>query len=106
MVREAVGPDVRIMVDAVESTATITVSDDGPGISPADAERIFEPWHRIGRSDGLGLGLWIVRRIAEWHGGHVTVHSEPGCGATFAVVIPWSMIGEDAAQHRRQWDST
>jgi signal transduction histidine kinase len=70
------------------------VADSGPGVAPQDAERIFQrfargaankaPEHRA----GAGLGLAIVSAIAEAHGGSVSLVSEPGQGATFAVELP------------------
>jgi signal transduction histidine kinase len=68
------------------------VSDTGPGIPPEEQERIFRRFSR-GRggrrgSESAGLGLAIVRAIAEAHHGRVEVESNPGAGATFTVVIP------------------
>lgn len=66
----------------------LRVTNDGPGIAPADHTRIFERFVRIGPSTGGGLGLPIARWIAEAHGGALTLeHSEPG-RTTFAVRIP------------------
>ncbi len=74
--------------------ARLWVRDRGPGVSAADAEHIFERFARAStsrrRSDGAGLGLAIVRAIAEAHGGRVELDSRPGRGATFTVVIPLS----------------
>jgi signal transduction histidine kinase len=85
------GATVEIALQLDANAVTIAVSDNGPGILPADAAHIFDPWYRgTGASSGLGLGLWIVRRIVEWHGGQVTLKSVPGHGATFCVVLPWS----------------
>jgi signal transduction histidine kinase len=71
--------------------ARLWVSDPGPGIPPTDQERIFtrlaRGWH-LGRLEGTGLGLPIVKAIAEAHGGRVEVMSRPGAGATFTVIIP------------------
>jgi signal transduction histidine kinase len=68
------------------------VTDSGPGIPPADRARIFERFDRgsaaAPRSEGAGLGLAIVRAIAQAHGGEVTLDSVPGRGSTFAVVLP------------------
>lgn len=73
-------------------TARIWVKDTGPGIPPPDQERIFERFARgdiaSARTEGSGLGLAITRAIAEAHGGRVDLHSRPGEGATFAIVIP------------------
>ncbi|MDW5592841.1 HAMP domain-containing sensor histidine kinase [Conexibacter stalactiti] len=72
--------------------ARIWVRDGGPGVAEAEQERIFERFARAGRSrrrsDGAGLGLAIVRAIAEAHGGRVELRSRPGEGATFTVVVP------------------
>jgi heavy metal sensor kinase len=70
--------------------AEIVVSDSGPGLAPADAERIFEPFVRLdaGRAryaGGTGLGLAIARSIVTAHGGTLTVDSAPGAGARFTV---------------------
>lgn len=67
------------------------VRDTGEGISPTDQTRIFERFARAahrGRSDGSGLGLSIVRAIAEAHGGQVTLRSQLGQGSTFTLVLP------------------
>ena len=68
----------------------MAVSDEGPGIEPAEAERIFEQWYRAPRETvpGMGLGLYIVRKIMTLHGGRVTLESTPGQGSTFTAVIP------------------
>jgi signal transduction histidine kinase len=73
----------------------IEVSDDGPGISPADQARLFQEFARVGRAreagravPGTGLGLSIVRRIAEAHGGRVGVESDVGKGSRFFLEIP------------------
>ena len=70
--------------------ARLWVRDSGSGISPEARERIFERFHRVGprRSEGAGLGLAIVRAIAEAHGGTVFVESAPGEGAAFTIEIP------------------
>jgi signal transduction histidine kinase len=78
----------------VSDQVRLWVRDEGPGVDPADRERIFER-HARGesrrsgqRADGAGLGLAIVRAIAEAHGGHVELDSRSGVGSTFTIVIP------------------
>jgi signal transduction histidine kinase len=71
----------------------ITVADDGIGISPEDAERVFSEFFRSAdplarRQPGTGLGLAIVDRIVARHGGRVELESEVGRGSTFRVVLP------------------
>lgn len=70
---------------------TLTVADQGPGISPADLPHVFDRFYRASDArtqPGSGLGLSIVRRAAERHGGSVDVFSVPGEGATFTMVVP------------------
>ena len=70
---------------------TITVRDEGIGISPENFDRIFERFERVterSKGEGLGMGLWITKQIVEAHGGTVAVESEPGKGSTFTVQLP------------------
>lgn len=74
-------------------TVELTVSDEGPGMAPDTADRIFERFYRGAESrdpatGGTGLGLSIVKSIAEAHGGTVTVRTAPGEGSTFTVTLP------------------
>jgi signal transduction histidine kinase len=68
------------------------VRDDGPGIDPAEAARVFDRFYRgsAGRETpgGTGLGLAIVRHVASNHGGDVTVESREGEGSTFTLRLP------------------
>ena len=88
-------PPVRIAVTRIENTARVTVSDCGEGIAPAERERVFEPFYRpAGRSEssgGWGLGLSLVRQIAERHGGSVVCEAEPGGGSRFVVDLAVSI---------------
>lgn len=71
--------------------ARMWVTDKGAGIDPEDRERIFDRFVRggdPGRRDGAGLGLAIVRAVAEAHGGRIEIESRPGIGSTFAIVLP------------------
>ncbi len=86
---------VRLRCDPAAQLATIEVEDAGPGISPADLPHVFSRFFRITegqhtRPEGLGLGLFIVREIAQAHGGSVSVVSPPGRGAMFTIQIPLS----------------
>jgi two-component system sensor histidine kinase PilS (NtrC family) len=67
--------------------ASLAVEDDGPGISPADASRIFTPFFTT-KAKGTGLGLAVVQRIVDAHGGSVSVQPVPGGGARFVVRLP------------------
>lgn len=69
----------------------ISVTDDGPGIASEDLPHIFDRFYQADRSrrrEGAGLGLALVKQIAELHGGHVTVESTPGVGSCFTIHIP------------------
>jgi signal transduction histidine kinase len=70
------------------ATASVTVSDQGPGIAPADQQRIFERFERASGEGGTGLGLAISRRLARSMGGDVTLESAPGAGAHFTLTLP------------------
>jgi two-component system OmpR family sensor kinase len=71
---------------------TFWVADSGSGIAPEEQTRIFERFVRGGdrrrRSEGAGLGLAIVRAVAEAHGGRVAVASRPGAGSRFTITLP------------------
>jgi signal transduction histidine kinase len=85
------GRPVRIEVEDLGGEARLSVHDQGIGIAKSDQQRIFERFNRAasGRSyAGFGLGLWLVRQIAQAHGGSVTLNSEPGAGSTFTVRLP------------------
>lgn len=88
------GDPIYLGSSLVGEQARLWVRDEGPGVKPTDAERIFERYGRGqvsgNQSDGAGLGLSIVRAIAEAHGGRVDLDSSPGLGATFTVVLPAS----------------
>jgi signal transduction histidine kinase len=83
------GGTVRLAFDRTAGTASVTVSDEGPGIEPADQQRIFERFERADqKSGGTGLGLAISRRLARSMGGDVTLDSAPGQGARFTLTLP------------------
>ncbi len=76
----------------------LSVTDTGPGIPRAEHGRVFERFYRVGSEltravPGSGMGLSIVRHIAEGHGGQATVESVPGAGATFTLLLPYEPPG-------------
>ncbi len=87
-------PEVRVEVVADAQATRISVRDNGVGIAPEDHERIFEIFRSLSRDRGpgarrrSGMGLAIVKKIAESLGGRVRVESERGCGACFHVELP------------------
>ncbi len=73
----------------------IEVEDSGPGISPEDSERIFEPFVQVGEAaaqKGTGLGLTITRQFVQLMGGTICLESTPGKGSLFRVELPVEMI--------------
>ncbi|MEM7410621.1 MAG: ATP-binding protein [Myxococcota bacterium] len=84
-------PRIEVRVDSNESGHEIVVSDNGRGIDPADHGRIFEIFQSLGKRSarhGTGMGLAIVKKIAEKRGGRVWVESDSGKGARFHVSFP------------------
>jgi len=85
------GKPIDVEVGREDGAALLAVRDRGIGIAPGDQERIFERFERTGEVKsihGMGLGLYIVRRIVEAHGGEIRVESALGEGATFQVALP------------------
>jgi two-component system, OmpR family, sensor histidine kinase KdpD len=77
------------------SQVTISVADRGPGIPPADLERIFDKFYRIhntrravGSPSGSGLGLAVCRGVIEAHGGRIWAEPRSGGGAVFFITLP------------------
>lgn len=80
---------VQVSFEDMDGSAVVHVTDTGPGIDPADQERIFERYEQASESDvGTGLGLAIARRLARSMGGDVLLKSEPGVGSRFSLVLP------------------
>ncbi|ABS25090.1 cell wall metabolism sensor histidine kinase WalK [Anaeromyxobacter sp. Fw109-5] len=93
---------VALAAGARDGGIELEVRDQGIGIDPDDLSRVFTPFFRTDRSrargtGGVGMGLALARRIAEAHGGTITVESTPGRGTTFRVVLPAS--GVSGAPH-------
>jgi signal transduction histidine kinase len=87
------GVPVRLAAERRNGWAVLSVADGGTGLTPDEQQLVFERFWRSDasrsrESGGAGLGLAIVRRIAESHGGEVGVTSSPGAGATFELRLP------------------
>jgi len=87
------GGTVDVTLRRTDEAVCFSVTDEGPGLSRSEQERIFEPLSQAGPdpTDGeetTGIGLYIVRRIVEKHDGAVEVESEKGAGATFRLRLP------------------
>jgi signal transduction histidine kinase len=89
-IRYGAGGPIVARLASDETTARLTVTDYGIGISDEDQARIFERFERAasGRTAGFGVGLWVVRKLCIAMGGSITVRSVLGHGATFEVTIP------------------
>jgi len=81
------GGRVDLGLAAENGEVTVAVSDTGPGIQPQEEERIFRPF-MSGDGAGTGLGLTIARELATALGGRLELHSEPGRGSRFVLVLP------------------
>jgi two-component system sensor histidine kinase PilS (NtrC family) len=79
-----------------EAGVRLVISDDGPGIPEEIADRLFQPFVSQ-REGGTGLGLAIVQRAVEAHRGLVFVESRPGKGTKFTILLPATVMAEDAA---------
>lgn len=90
-----IGVSARTIRRGSQTDIVIAVFDTGPGIHPADQEKIFEPFSQVDASPtrktgGTGLGLSICRHLVELHGGIIWVESIPGEGSTFAFTLPYT----------------
>ncbi len=87
------GQPYRVSVEAHDADVWISVTDRGPGVAARDRTRIFEPFERADdrlhqATEGSGIGLSLVRHVAESHGGRAWVESESGRGARFVLALP------------------
>ena len=85
--------DIYVRVERAAGHVAIQVIDQGIGVAPAEQEKIFEKFHRVGngpaaRAPGTGLGLTLVRHTVEAHGGTIRLESQPGQGTTFEIRLP------------------
>jgi signal transduction histidine kinase len=87
------GQAVRASIATHSSTIDILIDDDGPGIDPAELERVFQPFYRLEGSraretGGIGLGLAIARSAVEAHGGSLTLRNRQDGGLTAQISLP------------------
>lgn len=96
------GGAVRVTALRDDGQLVLEVADAGPGIPPEELSQIFERFHQVGgpmnrRSGGVGLGLYITKRLVEALGGSIDVGSEMGSGTTFRVRVPFAPADAAAA---------
>lgn len=98
-----IGLDISILDD--KTGIEISVWDNGIGIEAQQQQHLFEPFVQLDndstrRYSGTGLGLTLVKRMTELHGGKVSVESKPGEGSRFTITLPWSPEDNDAHHHK------
>ncbi len=102
------GPKVEVSTGLLGTEAFLSVTDNGPGLTPEELSRIFERFYRADRArtkgKGFGLGLPTARAIVEAHGGRIEAQSGPGQGTRFTILLPlaWSGGQEGAARPPRE----
>ncbi|MBP1560032.1 MAG: HAMP domain-containing histidine kinase [Oscillospiraceae bacterium] len=85
------GGKIRVALEKAEDAVTVSVSDNGKGLSEEEAANVFRRFYKADKSrgsQGTGLGLSIAKRIAELHGGDISVSGGKGVGTTFTVTLP------------------
>ena len=85
------GGEVRVSVTSYELFSAIHIRDTGPGIPEEEQPKVFQRFYRgmeHRNEEGVGIGLYLVRQIAEGQGGYVKVISEKGMGSTFSLYLP------------------
>jgi signal transduction histidine kinase len=83
------GGGLKIGFTVGDAHVDIAFTDTGKGIAPDELRRVFEPYHTT-KAKGSGLGLMIVQRIIEEHGGEIELSSKPGEGTCFKIRLPRS----------------
>jgi two-component system OmpR family sensor kinase len=98
LVHTPAGTSVDVVVERSGTQTILRVRDQGPGLDADQASRVFDRFYRgtsSGPESGSGLGLFIVATVATSLGGHVSVDTAPGKGASFVVVLPGADTGPD-----------
>jgi signal transduction histidine kinase len=91
------GGKLRVEVGMRGGFATVTIADNGKGIDPDHLPHIFRPFFTTKRA-GTGLGLSLVQRVIDLHGGDVQVESEPGKGTQFSISLPFRRPAADETE--------
>jgi two-component system sensor histidine kinase DctS len=89
---------IRVTVSGGDQQIVVRVADQGPGIAPEDAERLFAPFYTTKR-EGLGMGLAICRSIIEFHHGRLSLEANPEGGAVFVFTLPIESLEPNEPKH-------
>ena len=106
LIHTTTGAEIRLAAGRTEQGAELTVSDNGPGLDPVDAQHVFERFYRgdqsrARRTGGSGLGLAIAKSVVEAHGGSIRLDTAPGSGCRFTVRLPDAKARPADGQHAR-----
>jgi signal transduction histidine kinase len=98
---------IEIGLRRVGGNLEIRVEDNGPGIAEAVRAKVFDPFVSHGKENGTGMGLTVVQKILQDHGGDVTIEQTSAAGTTFLVNVPLSPAAENvlASRHANQGNS-
>ncbi|MBT4431217.1 MAG: GAF domain-containing protein, partial [Nitrospinaceae bacterium] len=101
------GGTITLKTEAVSGEVIITVEDEGLGMTPDEISVIFERFSQLEsgintRAGGLGLGLGIVKKLLEMHGGRILVKSTKGVGSTFSLILPMTAANEKTATRKKR----
>ncbi len=99
-IRGSAGGRIALKAAIEGEWAVLTVADNGCGMTPQVAERIWEPFFTTKGEEGTGLGLDIVKGIVESYGGRIECRTAPGAGATFCIRLPLAESANEAASAR------
>jgi signal transduction histidine kinase len=88
----AVGGQVEVTVRESAGTISIAVSDNGPGVAASIQNRLFRPFVSHGKENGTGLGLAVVQKIVQDHGGSIVVERTPNARTVFRIVLPGRVL--------------
>jgi signal transduction histidine kinase len=100
---EAVSPDsgkIDIALRRNGDNLEIRIEDNGPGIADAIRDRLFEPFVSHGKENGTGMGLTVVQKILQDHGGDIAVERTSASGTTFRATIPLNLSAENVLATR------
>jgi signal transduction histidine kinase len=84
----AIGGQVEVAVSEVAGSISIAVADNGPGVAESIREKLFHPFVSHGKENGTGLGLAVVLKIVQDHGGEISVERTPDAKTVFKIVLP------------------